>query len=69
LCDTKSHIIFEKINELKNDLSFRIIDKYDEIKTDHDTEKIKAALLKDIELLLYNKRTTPIMIKTNMNCG
>ncbi len=66
LYDEKAYIIFNKVDELNSQgvgLPFKIVDKYNEIKTDYDEEKIRAALIKDIELILYNKRDIPIYSK------
>ncbi len=65
LYDEKAYIILNKVDELKerSKLPFKIVDKYNEIKTGYDEEKIRAALIKDIELVLYNKRDIPIYTK------
>ncbi len=65
LYDEKAYIILNKVDELKekSKLPFKIVDKYNEIKTGYDEEKIRAALIKDIELILYNKRDIPIYTK------
>ena len=61
LYDDKAYIIFCKVDDIKDDLPFRIVYKFDKIRTDFDEKKIRDALLKDINLLLYNKRKIPIM--------
>ena len=68
LYDEKAYIILNKVDELKglSKLPFKIVDKYNEIKTGYDEEEIRAALIKDLELVLYNKRDIPIYTKKNL---
>ncbi len=37
-----------------------MVDKFDEIKTGHDVDKIRKVLLKDLDMTLYNQRNIPI---------
>lgn len=61
LYDDKSYIIFNKVSELNESLPIQIIDKFNKIHTDYDKDKIRKALIKDLNLELYNQRKIPIM--------
>lgn len=67
LYDEKAYIIFDKFDELKSELTFHIVNKFNEIKNEYDKEEIKSVLMKDIELLLYNKRNIPILTKRKID--
>ena len=58
-------LYFNKVDTLnkKTKLPFRIVNKYNEIKTSYDEDAIRKVLLKDIELILYNNRDIPIYTK------
>ncbi len=69
LYDEKAYIIISKVDELKekSKLPFRIVNKYNEIRTGYDEDKIREALVKDIELVLYNKRNIPIYTRKHVD--
>ncbi len=58
--DEKAYIIFNKVDELTDKLPISIVDKFDKIRTDYDTDEIRKALIKDIDITLYNQRNIPI---------
>ncbi len=60
LYDEKAYIIFNKLEELTNDLPISIVDKFNEIKIGYDTEEIRKVLIKDLDMTLYNQRRIPI---------
>ena len=53
-------IIFNKVDELTKKLPIKIVDKFDKIKTGYDEDKIRKALIKDLDMALYNQRHIPI---------
>ncbi len=61
LYDEKAYIIFNKVEELTDKLPLKIVDKFDMIKTGYDEDEIRKALLKDLDMTLYNQRRIPIM--------
>ena len=60
LYDEKAYIIFNKVDELTKKLPIRIVDKFNEIKTGYDEDKIRKVLLKELDMTLYNQRNIPI---------
>ncbi len=60
LYDEKAYIIFTKVEELNESLPITIVDKFDKIKTGYDEEEIRKALIKDLDMTLYNQRKIPI---------
>ncbi len=62
LYDEKAYIIFNKVEELteKSKLPIKIVDKFDKIKTGYDEVEIRKALIKDLDMTLYNQRNIPI---------
>ena len=60
LYDEKAYIIFNKVEELTGQIPIKIVDKFNKIKTGYDEDDIRKALIKDIDLVLYNQRNIPI---------
>ncbi len=60
LYDEKAYIIFNKVDELTRKLPIKIVDKFNKIKTGYDEDKIRKALIKDLDMALYNQRHIPI---------
>lgn len=58
--EDKAQIILDKFEIYKDKMQQSRVKNYDKIKDDYDTEKIKSVLLKDIEMLLYNKKDIPL---------
>jgi hypothetical protein len=63
LYDTKSEIIEMKFDEIKDDLSDKVINKISRFIRDKDNDKHKTLILKDIDLLTYNNRDIPLKTK------
>jgi len=65
LYDTKSEIIEMKFDEIKDDLSDKVIKKISRFIRDKDNDQHKTLILKDIDLLTYNNRNIPLETKNN----
>ena len=61
LYEEKEYIIFNKIDELCDELPVYVVNKFDKIKNDYDSDKIKKVLLNSLDMTLYNKKNIPFI--------
>ena len=59
----KAYIIFNKIDELSDEIPFAIMDKFNKIREDYDNDKIEKTMVKSLDTLLLNNRKIPIETK------
>ena len=56
----KAYIIFNKIDELSDELPVAIVDKFNKIREDYDNDKIEKTMVKSLDTLLLNNRKIAI---------
>lgn len=66
LYEEKAERIFTRVDIYKDQLTDELVNKFDKIQDDFDSDKIKAIMLKNIEFLLYNKKDIPINTKKKL---